>query len=696
MGFHERLAEWSAAGWPLIANHLWQATILFLMASGAARLLERASARARYMVWLIAALKFAVPSALIVLLASQVGIKLPSLLDCESAVLPGVTIIYQVAEPVAQYSEPSNLPAAHNEIYCALTAIWIAVATALVALWGRRRMRFSTAIRAGHEMSSGREIEALIRVRAWLRVKRPIKLVITPGLVEPGVWRIWRPVIVMPDKMSEELTTAELEAVMMHEAIHVIRWDNLVNCFQLFFCCLFWFHPVVWLIDRKLLAEREQACDEQVIEFGGAAKVYASSLLKVFRFCLGCRLAGVSYATGSNLRRRIEQIMTENTDKRFALSHRILVAAIAAAVIGFSLAAGLFGYAGASAQSKSGASGGIAGGIPGGVSGGVPGGVTGGIEGGVPGGAEGGIISEVDSNSEFQLSEPPPPTPQDSKRIIEQVEQAPELTAQFINRNDAPIAITDVKVKTVLVTPMLENSSDDSARLNYHAVKTMVSMVNNTDLRIKGIKVQFTNKETKYILITDRMGLRIEPRATYSFGKSSREFMFYTNRLGNPETLTAEIIGVLFENGTVWGQTPRSPRTPPPPPPPSSDVPAPVPPVTASGEAKPTAPAPSSDDRPPDGTKIIRKSGGVLQTSAIKRVQPDYPPLAMTAQVSGAVQVEIVVNEEGTVTSARAVDGHPLLRSAAVEAARQWQFNPTLLEGVPVRVLATLTFNFSL
>lgn len=93
--------------------------------------------------------------------------------------------------------------------------------------------------------------------------------------------------------------------------------------------------------------------------------------------------------------------------------------------------------------------------------------------------------------------------------------------------------------------------------------------------------------------------------------------------------------------------------------------------------------------------KIVRKAGGVLQGSATRRVTPEYPPLARAARVSGSVVVEVTVDEEGKVYSARAVMGHPLLRDAAVEAARGWAFTPTLLSGVPVKVIGTITFNFT-
>jgi TonB family protein len=106
--------------------------------------------------------------------------------------------------------------------------------------------------------------------------------------------------------------------------------------------------------------------------------------------------------------------------------------------------------------------------------------------------------------------------------------------------------------------------------------------------------------------------------------------------------------------------------------------------------------AQESQREQPQPPKIIRKSGGVFQGSATKRVEPAYPPLAKAAQISGSVVVEVTLDEEGKVISARALSGHPLLKDAAVAAARAWKFAPTMLEGVPVKVIGTITFNFML
>jgi protein TonB len=89
-------------------------------------------------------------------------------------------------------------------------------------------------------------------------------------------------------------------------------------------------------------------------------------------------------------------------------------------------------------------------------------------------------------------------------------------------------------------------------------------------------------------------------------------------------------------------------------------------------------------------------SGGVLNGKAISKPQPVYPPIAKAARASGIVTVQVLVDESGRVISASPVSGHPLLQQAAVAAARQARFSPTLLSGQPVKVSGVLTYNFVL
>ena len=75
---------------------------------------------------------------------------------------------------------------------------------------------------------------------------------------------------------------------------------------------------------------------------------------------------------------------------------------------------------------------------------------------------------------------------------------------------------------------------------------------------------------------------------------------------------------------------------------------------------------------------------------------PVYPEVARAAKIEGIVILEATIDERGVVTDARVLRSVPLLDAAALTALKQWRYTPTLLNGVPVRVLMTVTFRFSL
>ena len=108
---------------------------------------------------------------------------------------------------------------------------------------------------------------------------------------------------------------------------------------------------------------------------------------------------------------------------------------------------------------------------------------------------------------------------------------------------------------------------------------------------------------------------------------------------------------------------------------------------------------PSAAPPPPPPRKKrapIRVGGNVQSSKLVQRVEPRYPELAKRARVQGLVLLQVTVGELGTVTDIRVIRGHPLLTEAALSAVRQWIYSPTLLNGEPVPVLATVTVNFVL
>jgi len=100
----------------------------------------------------------------------------------------------------------------------------------------------------------------------------------------------------------------------------------------------------------------------------------------------------------------------------------------------------------------------------------------------------------------------------------------------------------------------------------------------------------------------------------------------------------------------------------------------------------------SQDATDPSNHSAI--SSGDLTNKAISLPKPPYPPIARAARASGAVVVQVLVNEEGRVVSAEAISGHPLLKAAAVSAARQARFEPRKVSGEAVKVTGTITYRF--
>jgi protein TonB len=106
----------------------------------------------------------------------------------------------------------------------------------------------------------------------------------------------------------------------------------------------------------------------------------------------------------------------------------------------------------------------------------------------------------------------------------------------------------------------------------------------------------------------------------------------------------------------------------------------------------PTRPPPP----PPPPAAPVRVGGNIKTPTKTKDIKPVYPPIAQSARVQGVVIIEATIGPDGRVKDAKVLRSIPLLDQAALDAVKQWQFTPTLLNGVPVPVIMTVTVNFTL
>jgi uncharacterized protein (TIGR03435 family) len=189
-----------------------------------------------------------------------------------------------------------------------------------------RWRRLHALARRATPLTAGKEVVALRRL-APIHRARSLPIVASETPIEPGIFGIYRPVLLWPRGISERLTDEQVEAILAHELCHLRRRDNLAAALHMVVQTIFWFHPLVWWIGARLVDERERACDEDVIRLGSEPEVYAESILKTCQFFVESPLACVAGVTGSDLKKRIEQIMTHDAGTTLSVWRKALLAA---------------------------------------------------------------------------------------------------------------------------------------------------------------------------------------------------------------------------------------------------------------------------------------------------------------------------------------------------------------------------------
>jgi uncharacterized protein (TIGR03435 family) len=147
--------------------------------------------------------------------------------------------------------------------------------------------------------------------------------------------------LLLPEGILERLSPAQFEAILAHELCHVRRRDNFAAAVHMSVEAIFWFHPLVWWIGRRLMEERERACDEEVLGNAAEPEVYAEGILNVCKFYLASPLRCVSGVTGSNLKKRIEEIMTRRALFSLSPGKKLLLVGAGMIAVGMPVAVGI-------------------------------------------------------------------------------------------------------------------------------------------------------------------------------------------------------------------------------------------------------------------------------------------------------------------------------------------------------------------
>jgi TonB family protein len=675
MTLHQTFFEWLQWLWLLLANHLWQTTLIASIAWVVMFSSRSATARARYLIWMIAFVKFLAPSALLIMAIESCGFDLS-----RPSTYTSVEIFFQIAQPISlagsdseaiRIGESSGIAspvglAGHSELYCLLTIIWALGSAVWFTRWLMHRRRFARALKAGREIAGGPAAVALNRAKTWLSLRREIALVESPLVREPGVWRTFRPVVVLPEGLAAKLSAEELEAVMMHELIHVLRFDNLLDTMQMLVCCLFWFNPLVWLVDRKLLAERELVCDEDVIRYIGEPRVYAEGLWKVAQFGLGWNLAGVSRAAGSDLKRRIELMLDGKHRTKLSVTGRAMTGSAVAALLVVAFALAIFTRDKAEASK------------PGASQDPVPAVILPMQFENLPG------IPLVVIALHASLSEARPVKFQGATsdgQIVDltrkdEMERDLNLTVRMLNQGDRTVSGLAMQIENpsfwqgngimMLSTTLPENESGQIV-IEPHQPFTFKQRERLNE-RNNGVELMSSISDFRFKIV----GVMFEPDKSWIWAKDAGILI--------KDPLVVDYINKVGQNLVI-----------------NSEDKVPLDINVVEGTKSKLTEAMKLAQKKGESAEIIEPMSANLRPTILYKEKARYTDEARQSKIEGTVVLNVVFGADGRITGIRIVRGLPQgLTEKAIEAAQLIRFEPAVKDGQRVSVRGNLEFSFNL
>ena len=302
-----------------VAAHLWQSTLFVAIVWLATLALRRHGARVRCWLWTTASVKFLVPFSWLMSFGERFEWRTAAVIAQPAATF----VVEEILAPPGVAAVTSTATAHPAALWPWLMASLWAMGFAGVVFWWWRQWCL---------------------VRGALRHAKPVELgpahdlgglqvLSSPWTFEPGVVGIWRPVLLLPDGFADRLSSAQLSALIAHERSHIRSHDNLAAAVHMLAEALFWFHPLVWWIERRLIDERERACDEDVLRSGNLPSDYAEGILAVCRLSVRAPLPCVAGVTGSNVQNRIRDIMTNRAIAKLSVARKAVLACVGAIVV---------------------------------------------------------------------------------------------------------------------------------------------------------------------------------------------------------------------------------------------------------------------------------------------------------------------------------------------------------------------------
>jgi beta-lactamase regulating signal transducer with metallopeptidase domain len=306
-----------ALGWTLL-HFCWQSTIIALLYLLVDRCLFHVTTAVRY--WMAMAMLGLMPLAALATFAEQGRLVVHLGQGDQAVVASHIGSLHATVATQAPFAAPVM---AESELWIAgqadrlmpwIDGVWLAGVCflALRAAGGWWRLR---SLRANAQLAIPEPVQqSFARVVGQLHLLQPVVLRVSRDVISPMAMGIWRTTVMLPLSVVMSLPAAQLEAVLAHELAHIRRWDYLCNLLQTAIECLFFFHPAVWWMSRRIRDLREVCCDEIAARTCADPEIYAEALLQMEeQRAKHLQLAVALHGKGGTLLNRIRRVMGERT-----------------------------------------------------------------------------------------------------------------------------------------------------------------------------------------------------------------------------------------------------------------------------------------------------------------------------------------------------------------------------------------------
>jgi TonB family protein len=500
----------------------------------------------------------------------------------------------------------------------------------------------------------------LTRIRAIgssLGVTRAVRVMQSSILDVPTVIGWLRPTILLPASLVGGISPFQLEAVLAHELAHIRRHDYLVNVLQGVTETLLFYHPGVWWVSRQIRREREYCCDDLAAEVCGDRVAYARALTSLEERRAGYHVLAVA-ATGGDLLGRVRRLLgvpirTSRPSVWVALSASLSIATLVLA---------------------------------------KPPSIVGTATADHPADHPTEVAIPMPVRSEQATAQAPrDPVVAASRRTLTAEEQVRLVEEQYrVAKLHNDVAALDRLLDDACVETNQNGNTRNKAELLelWRDFRISSLVIDSLNLRVTGDTVVATGRMTERNAGIDYM---LFTRTWKSAGNGQWKLVS-SSQFRDPNVSATQTPGWLsqadlesYRSATNAMLSALAQAT-------GQTTPAPIVQVTPHELPGPIVQVTPHELPGP----VIRVGGDIKEPKKIEDVRPRYPDDAKAAGVQGVVIMEVTLDTEGNVADVRIIRSIPLLDQAALDAVRQWKFTPTLLNGVPVSVLMTVTVAFSL